>query len=116
MRFLDLANAGVSVVRDQLDGFGRIDHMGRIGSCGYVNSRRLDLAQLFLNRDYTQNLAAPIGLPKPTSKMAEASGSRTHHRRRKTTITGFEDRNDHRTACASNLFINKLAVSCHRRA
>ena len=34
-------------------------------------------------------------------RLAEASGSRTHHRRRKTTITGFEDQDDHRTACAS---------------
>jgi hypothetical protein len=33
--------------------------------------------------------------------MAEASGSRTHRRRRKTTTAGFEDRDDHRTACAS---------------
>ena len=33
--------------------------------------------------------------------MAEANGSRTHHRYRKITIAGFEDRDDHRTACAS---------------
>ena len=37
--------------------------------------------------------------------MAEASGSRTHHRRRKTTTAGFEDRDDHRTICASALLV-----------
>jgi hypothetical protein len=35
--------------------------------------------------------------------VAEASGSRTHHRYREITIAGFEDRDDHRTACASVL-------------
>jgi hypothetical protein len=34
-------------------------------------------------------------------KLAEANGSRTHHRYRKIAIAGFEDRDDHRTACAS---------------
>src|SRR5689334_19056254 len=37
----------------------------------------------------------------PDNNLAEASGSRTHHRRRKTTTAGFEDREDHRTPCAS---------------
>ena len=35
------------------------------------------------------------------SNMAEANGSRTHHRYREITTAGFEDRDDHRTACAS---------------
>jgi hypothetical protein len=39
-------------------------------------------------------------LQKP-DKMAEASGGRTHRRYRKITTAGFEDRDDHRTACAS---------------
>ena len=33
--------------------------------------------------------------------MAEASGGRTHRRHRKMPPAGFEDRDDHRTACAS---------------
>src|SRR5260370_26810085 len=37
--------------------------------------------------------------------MAEANGSRTHRRRRKTPPAGFEDRDDHRTACASPCFL-----------
>src|SRR5450755_4027927 len=35
--------------------------------------------------------------------MAEASGGRTHRRRGNPTPAGFEDRDDHRTACASVL-------------
>jgi hypothetical protein len=46
--------------------------------------------------------------------MAEASGSRTHHRYRKITIAGFEDRDDHRTACASASTI-KQATNCYIR-
>lgn len=34
-------------------------------------------------------------------KVAEANGSRTHRRRLATTTTGFEDRESHRTLCAS---------------
>jgi hypothetical protein len=33
--------------------------------------------------------------------MAEANGGRTHRRRLATTTTGFEDRESHRTLCAS---------------
>jgi len=33
--------------------------------------------------------------------MAEASGGRTHRRRVDPPSAGFEDRDDHRTACAS---------------
>jgi hypothetical protein len=35
------------------------------------------------------------------NSLAEASGSRTHHRRRKTAIAGFEDRDNHRVIFAS---------------
>src|ERR1700694_1835938 len=35
--------------------------------------------------------------------MAEASGSRTHRRRRKTATAGFEDHEAHRNPCASVL-------------
>src|SRR5580704_19038841 len=45
------------------------------------------------------------GLPFPRRKtlgiLAEASGGRTHRRRGDPPPTGFEDRDDHRTACAS---------------
>jgi hypothetical protein len=34
-------------------------------------------------------------------EMAEASGGRTHRRRGDPPPAGFEDRDDHRTACAS---------------
>src|SRR5579863_1199946 len=37
--------------------------------------------------------------------MAEASGGRTHRRRGDPPPAGFEDRDDHRTACASVLII-----------
>jgi hypothetical protein len=43
--------------------------------------------------------------------MAEASGSRTHHRRRKTTTDGFEDRDHHRMTLASNLLIKKVLAT-----
>ena len=46
--------------------------------------------------------------------MAEANGSRTHHRYREITIAGFEDRDDHRTACASTSTITK-AADCYIR-
>src|SRR5512135_1818694 len=39
----------------------------------------------------------------PLLRMAEASGSRTHRRRANPPPAGFEDREDHRTPCASGL-------------
>src|SRR6266516_379812 len=50
------------------------------------------------------------------STMAEANGSRTHHRYREITIAGFEDRDDHRTACASVLQISNKLIRCAARA
>ena len=35
------------------------------------------------------------------TRMAEASGGRTHQQRANPPLAGFEDRDDHRTACAS---------------
>src|SRR4029077_20971055 len=43
-------------------------------------------------------------------KMAEASGGRTHRRRGDPPPAGFEDRDDHRTACAS------VTVELHHRS
>src|ERR1700686_4487159 len=42
-------------------------------------------------------------------EMAEASGGRTHRRRGDPAPAGFEDRDDHRTACASVLIFNDVA-------
>src|SRR5579864_8275696 len=42
---------------------------------------------------------------KPATVVAEASGGRTHRRHREMPPAGFEDRDDHRTACASILLI-----------
>lgn len=43
---LDLADEGISVVCSQHDGFGGTDHVGCVVRRGYVNNRRLALAQL----------------------------------------------------------------------
>ena len=40
--------------------------------------------------------------------MAEASGGRTHRRQENLPPAGFEDRDDHRTACASVFIISIL--------
>jgi hypothetical protein len=45
------------------------------------------------------------------NSVAEASGSRTHHRYREITTAGFEDRDDHRTACASTFIIINLQTT-----
>jgi hypothetical protein len=47
-------------------------------------------------------------------ELAEASGGRTHRRHREMPPAGFEDRDDHRIACASvNIQLNKF-VPCRR--
>src|SRR5258708_33397164 len=53
--------------------------------------------------------------------MAEASGGRTHRRQEDLPPAGFEDRDDHRTACASmpmcgNPEISIVSSSCARSA
>ena len=45
--------------------------------------------------------------------LAEANGSRTHRRYREITTAGFEDRDDHRTACASAS--TEQATDCYIR-
>jgi hypothetical protein len=45
--------------------------------------------------------------------MAEASGSRTHRRLDNQPSTGFEDRDDHRTMCASKeISVKRLTNDC----
>src|ERR1700678_4452373 len=48
--------------------------------------------------------------------MAEASGGRTHRRRGDPPPAGFEDRDDHRTACASRRARNRNELSTAERS
>src|SRR5579864_1781107 len=45
---------------------------------------------------------------KPATVVAEASGGRTHRRHREMPPAGFEDRDNHRIACASILYLQLL--------
>src|ERR1043165_918789 len=47
--------------------------------------------------------------------MAEASGSRTHRRQENLPPAGFEDREDHRTPCASVLFISTTNQTTYKQ-
>ena len=47
-------------------------------------------------------------------ELAEASGSRTHQRHRKMPSAGFEDRDDHRTACASEGILRETKTGITR--
>jgi hypothetical protein len=54
-----------------------------------------------------------ITLPISLKRLAEASGSRTHRRLDNQPSTGFEDRDDHRTMCASDgNFAQRVVPDC----